>query len=113
MDTVLKNNDVEAFLFSSEKSNVLMKGKPLRLKIILHDIGKQLKEKKFLRGRNTGTSTVSTSKKPSATDQTIQKTGVKRPLKPNGKYTARKSAGSVKKRPPSQPNRGRFSKIKM
>ena len=107
MDTVLKNTDVEAFFFSSEKSNLLMKGKPLRLKIILHDIGKQLKEKKFLRGRNTGTSTVSTSKKP------IQKTGVKRPLKPKGKYTARKSAGSVKKRPPSQRNRGRFSKIKM
>lgn len=113
MDTLLKNTDVEAFLFSSEKSNLLMKGKPLRLKILLHDIGKQVKEKKFLRGRNTGTCTVSTSKKPSATDKKIQKTGIKRPLKPKGKYTARKSAGSVKKRPPSQRKRGRFSKIKM
>ena len=67
---------------------------------MLHDIG------------NTGTSTVSTSNKPSATDNKIQKTGVKRPLKGKGKYTARKSAGSVKKRPPNQRKRGRFSKIK-
>lgn len=113
MGTLLKNTDVEAFLFSSEKSNLLMKGKPLLLEIMLHDIGKQLKEKKFLRGRNTGTSTVSTSKKPSATDKKIQKTGIKRPLKPKGKYTARKSAGNVKKRPPSQRKRGTFSKIKL
>lgn len=113
MDTLLKNTDVEAFLFSSEKSNLLMKGKPLRLKILLHDIGKQVKERKFLRGRNRGTCTVSTSKKPSATDKKIQKTGIKRPLKPKAKYTARKSAGSVKKRPPSQRKQGKFSKIKM